>query len=215
MLVIPNIRQLSSENLSEAGKCLAQLEAHPIGCVNWPESFPYCPRAEFHMAHNGKELFLQFTVEEACTMALVDHDNGEVWTDSCVEFFLALDDTGYYNFEFSCIGKALLGFRKERPNAVHAQPEIMSSIKRMPTLGTTPFKERQLQEAWSLTVAIPVSALFRHRVENWQDIAPRINVYKCGDNLSQPHYVSWMPIDTPKPDFHVARCFTAVQVEAL
>ena len=30
----------------------------------------------------------------------------------------------------------------------------------------------------------------------------RANFYKCGDMLSVPHYVTWNPVGTPKPDYH-------------
>ena len=30
----------------------------------------------------------------------------------------------------------------------------------------------------------------------------RANFYKCGDKLQQMHFLSWNPIDVPKPDFH-------------
>ncbi|MDE6137165.1 MAG: hypothetical protein K2F97_06800, partial [Muribaculaceae bacterium] len=30
----------------------------------------------------------------------------------------------------------------------------------------------------------------------------RGNFYKCASATSQPHYLSWNPIDTPEPDFH-------------
>lgn len=212
MLVIPEIRQLTSENLAEAGKLLKQTELHPIGCVNWPDSYPERPQVGFRMAHNGmEELFIHFTVNEESTLALVTEDNGEVWTDSCVEFFLALDDSGYYNFEFSCIGKALLGFRKDRLQAKHATAAIMASIKRLSTLGTANFKEKKLGENWELTVVIPASALFRHNIKTWKGQTAKINLYKCGDHLTKPHYLSWQPINTPEPNFHVPACFTAVK----
>lgn len=76
-----------------------------------------------------------FKVDETSTMALTREDNEQVCNDSCVEFFLAVDDSGYYNFEFTCIGKTLLGFRKERPAAVHAPEDIMASILRYSSLG--------------------------------------------------------------------------------
>ncbi|MDA0991466.1 MAG: carbohydrate-binding family 9-like protein, partial [Verrucomicrobia bacterium] len=31
----------------------------------------------------------------------------------------------------------------------------------------------------------------------------RSNLYKCGDATSHPHWLTWSPIDRPKPDFHV------------
>ena len=211
MFTISRINALNSQNLTEASALLDEVSAQPVACNNWKAGYPYSPEVKFRMAHNGPELFIKFTVTEECTMARVTEDNGEVWTDSCVEFFLALDDTGYYNFEFTCIGKALLGFRKERPAAVHATPEIMASIKRFPTLGTQNFDEKKGKNHWELTVAIPATALFRHSGDKWTGLEATANVYKCGDNLSQPHFLSWQPIDTPQPDFHVARCFTAVK----
>lgn len=211
MLQISEIPQLDSADLQTASLLLDKAELNTISCNNWSKDFPYQPQAGFRMAHNGSELFIRFTVREDCTMAKITTDNGEVWTDSCVEFFLALDDSGYYNFEFTCIGKALLGFRKERPNAVHAPAHIMNTIKRYSTLGNDNFDEKQISIPWELTVAIPASALFRHRLESWQALTARANVYKCGDHLSKPHYLSWQPIDTENPDFHVARCFQPIR----
>lgn len=211
MFTVPRISTLNADKLQEAAEILKQTPANLITCNNWKEKFPYTPEVSMQLAHNQQELFLHFKVQEECTMAKVREDNGEVWTDSCVEFFLALDDSGYYNFEFTCIGKALLGFRKERPAAVHASPAIMSSIRRYPTLGTGNFEEKKLTGSWQLTVAIPATALFRHQLNTWEGVKARVNAYKCGDHLSQPHYLSWFPIDTPTPDFHVARCFSEIQ----
>ena len=211
MFIIPEIPQLTSSNLEEATKLLSAIAPQQVACINWPKSFPEKPAVSFRMAHNGgDELFIRFTVTEETTLALVKEDNGEVWTDSCVEFFLALDDSGYYNFEFTCIGKALLGFRKERPNPTHATPEIMESIKRFSTLGTANFEEKALNGSWELTVAIPTSALFKHKVEKWKGLTAEANIYKCADNLSKPHFVSWQAIDTDEPNFHVPPCFTKV-----
>lgn len=211
MHTVKFIPGLSEKNLAEAA---AQLETEPvqnIACNNWAQDYPYSPRVTFRIAHNNKAIFIRFDVTEDCTMARVTEDNGEVWTDSCVEFFLALDDSGYYNFEFTCIGKALAGFRKERPHPVHGSPEIMQSIKRLSSLGTGNFEEKKGPVNWTLTVAIPVSALFKHQITQLSGLEAKANVYKCGDNLSKPHFLSWQPILTPAPDFHVPRFFTDIQ----
>ncbi len=84
----------------------------------------------------------------------------------------------------------------------------MQTIKRFSTLGNSNFEEKSLKEPWELTVAIPTSALFRHQVQQWKGLAIKANLYKCGDHLSTPHFLSWVPIDTAGPDFHVPRCFT-------
>ena len=210
---IPYLPFLDSNDLRQAGEQLNKIDFHRIGQNNWPEQFPYTPYAAFTMAHNGEMLFIRFKVDETSTMALTREDNEQVCNDSCVEFFLAVDDSGYYNFEFTCIGKTLLGFRKERPAAVHAPEDIMASILRYPSLGGANFEETRLGHPWELTVGIPASALFRHNIDTWQGLKARINLYKCGDRLSCRHYLSWRPIDSPKPDFHTPRCFVALSDE--
>lgn len=33
------------------------------------------------------------------------------------------------------------------------------------------------------------------------------NFYKCGDELPQPHFISWSPIGHPTPNFHLPAFF--------
>lgn len=189
-----------------------ELEPQPIACCNWPKQFPYTPQVVFRMFHTGSYLMLRFDVEERWTAARVTEDNGEVWTDSCVEFFIAPDDSGYYyNFECTCIGRLLLGFRKERAHATHASPEILASVLRTPSLGPRPFPEHEGDNRWSVVLAIPPQALFMHSLTDWSGVQASVNLYKCGDKLSQPHYLSWKPITAPKPDFHLPGFFEQIK----
>ncbi len=183
-----------------------------IGHVNWPAEFPYAPQVHFFAAHNGAEVLLVFEVQEEGTMALTAEDNGPVWTDSCCEFFIAFDGSGYYNFEFNCIGTALAAFRKEKPNATHGSPELMQSIRRESSLGRQPFAEKQVG-GWRLAIAIPSTAFFKHRFASLDGVEATANFYKCGDNLSKPHFLSWAPVGTPSPNFHVPQFFAPVRFE--
>ena len=180
---------------------------HAISCVNWPEKFPYAPEVHFGIGHTGSEILLRFEVREQATMGLVTVDNGAVWEDSCVEFFLSLDQTGYYNFEFNCIGTKLLGFRKERDKFTHAPADVMHSIETFPNLGRERVQLREGDIRWSLEAVIPASALFRHRIADLSGMTVRANFYKCGDALPTPHFLSWAPIDNPTPNFHLERFF--------
>ena len=111
-------------------------EPLPVACCNWPAEFPYAPEVSFRMFHTGDWLMLRFDVAERYTAALVTEDNGEVWTDSCAEFFIAPDTGMYYNFETTCIGRMLLGARKSRTEAEHASPEAsLSPSARATTAG--------------------------------------------------------------------------------
>lgn len=181
----------------------AGIPAEAVACCNWPEAYPYAPEVAFRMFHTGDRLMVRFDVAERYTAALVTEDNGEVWTDSCVEFFLALDEQGYYNFETTAIGRMLLGYRRSRNEGVeHASAEVLASVRRTPSLPGEPFAEREGDNRWSMTLAIPPEALFRHDLTSWDGAEVRANLYKCGDNLSHPHFLSWRPIRTENPDFH-------------
>ena len=204
---------LDPQDTAAVEAAFASIEPQAIACNNWEAEYPYAPQVAFRMFHTGAWLLLRFDVEERYTAAKVAEDNGRVWTDSCVEFFLELDDRGYYNFETTCIGRMLLGFRKTHADAVHAPAEIMRQIRRTPTLDTEPFAERAGDNRWQMTLAIPPTALFRHELATWDGLRARMNLYKCGDDLSHPHFLSWQPIEASKPTFHLPAFFAAAEFE--
>ena len=70
MLIVPLIADLDSQHLPEGAKLLENLPAQAIGCLNWEKDYPYRPDVHFQMAHNGRELFVRFSVREKAAMAL-------------------------------------------------------------------------------------------------------------------------------------------------
>lgn len=188
---------------SAVEQVLQQLPAHSIACNNWPEaSFPYAPEATFKAFHDGKNLHIEFSVAEDYTRALETRAGHKVCTDSCVEFFLMPDDTFYYNFEWNCIGTLYAACRTGRHDPTPAPDNVLQSIRTVASLGKAPFDERCGHQTWRLSAAIPIEALFRHPIASWHGLHMRANLYKCGDALSHPHYLSFAPIRTPAPDFH-------------
>ncbi len=186
--------------------------SHNIACVNWPDQFPSRPDVRFDIAHTGDKIVLKYFVAEPFTLAKITEDNGRVWTDSCVEFFIAFDDSGYYNLECTCTGRALLGFRKTHDDASHAPQSVLDTIVRRPSLGTALFDERR-DLSWSIEIELPVAAFFRHDITDISGVSARGNFFKCGDNLSVPHFLSWSPISSPKPNFHLPQFFADLQFE--
>ena len=196
-------------DFNSIAKRLESISAEPISCINWKDLHPSAPEVSFKMAHDGANLFLQYFVKEDEILAKTVEDNGPVWTDSCVEFFISFGNSPqYYNLELSCIGTALLGYRENKENAIHAPASVMASIKRCSTLGDKPFDSKKGEFKWSLIVVVPASAFWQSDISSFDEISARTNAYKCGDNLSVPHFLSWMPIGTPAPDFHVPQFFT-------
>lgn len=188
-------------------------EFHKINKLNWKESYPYAPDVKFIIGHNNKEVFLRFFVHEQSVLAKVTENNGEVWTDSCVEFFISFDDTGYYNFEFNCIGTMLLGFRKEKDKCTHAGKEIIDAIERYASLGVIPFQEKHEDTSWELAVKIPIKSFFKHSLTSLSALKAKANFYKCGDNMSVPHFLSWNAIHNPTPNFHLEKYFGDIDFE--
>lgn len=203
------IPKLSTDvsDIAHVAQLLQTLPVHTIDTINWVETHPSKPQVTFAIAHTGSHILLQYRVKENEILAAVTDDNGRVWTDSCVEMFVSFDNAHYYNAEFTCIGKALLGYRRFGEKAQHAPADIMQSITRLPSLGT---ENRELQAGnwdWLLTLVIPQTAFWQSNLQSFSGMQARGNFYKCGDNLSTPHFVSWAAIDTPAPSFHQPKFF--------
>ncbi len=175
---------------------------HELGEVNW-ESHPYKPEVRFNIAWGEREIYLKYYICESHVKAEKSRSNEMVCEDSCVEFFVAPESDGlYYNFEFNPIGTALMGSGHGRHDSSRSDPSLVSSIRRLTTMGREPFSEISGDIEWSLTVAIPLTLFFRHRVESLVGKSFRANFYKCGDNLTTPHYLTWNPVKSEKPDYH-------------
>lgn len=198
---------------SSAERILRGLPARDIACNNWPAAFPYAPQAAFKAFHDGANLYLEFSVAERCVRALETRPGCKVCADSCVEFFLMPGDTLYYNFEWNCIGTLYAACRTGRYDPDPAPPELLRSVRAVSSLGTEPFGERSGDLNWRLSAAIPAAALFRHSIASWRGRRMRANLYKCGDALSLPHYLSYAPVRTAAPDFHRPEFFTDICFE--
>jgi hypothetical protein len=64
-------------------------------------------------------------------------------------------------------------------------------------LGSSPIEKAE-GGAWWLEMEVPFALLGAEGTPN----TLRANLYKCGDLLRTPHYLSWSPIEAAKPDFH-------------
>ena len=188
------------------------VQAETIGTVNWGE-FPYRPEVKFRIAHTGTCILLHYVVNERTSRAAYGDDLGQVWTDSCVEFFSSPADDGYYyNLETNCIGTVLLCCGKNREGREAAPGRVLDSVKRYATLGRQTFDERPVGQ-WELSLVVPSSFWFKHDIKSLSGLEVTANFYKCGDELSTPHFLSWNPITIDRPDFHRPDFFGRVRFE--
>ena len=207
---IKYIKDIEVTNKLAIEDIFSSIEPQQIACNNWANEFPYAPTVSFRMFHTGELLHLRFDVEEEYTMAKVGEDQGRVWTDSCVELFISVGNVGYYNFETNCIGKMLLAYKDQDGVSTSAPIQTMEIIKREPSIGCVPFDEITGDNKWSMTLAIPAKALFSHNLDSWCGVEGSMNLYKCGDDLSKPHFLSWNPIDNATPNFHLPPFFRKI-----
>jgi hypothetical protein len=199
---------LDGVDLESAGNILDEFgQRDTVEKLNWIKEYPYRPITDFTIARSSDGIFIKYSVHGSMLRAIYSNDQDPVHEDSCVEFFCKLPESDYYmNFEFNCIGTCQAAKRKSRKVDVeHFSKTELAKIKRYPSIGHRAFKEMEGMFEWELTVKIPY-ALIGIDPEN---LPKKLlgNFYKCADGTDSPHYVSWSPISTQKPDFHCPEFF--------
>lgn len=191
------------------------VEYHKIETVDWPEVASYLPSVEFAVAHNSTSILIHFKVDELTVRAVAGEDHGHVWEDSCVEFFCVPDSTthNYYNVECNAIGTLHIAGGAGRKGRTYASAEVMDAVDRWSSLGREAFGERPSEGPWEVALVIPVSTFFLDDIKSMDGLTITANFYKCGDALEHPHFVSWAPVDIPKPNFHRPDFFRPVHFE--
>jgi len=202
-LIIPRIDALDS--LSDSDAVIALLDDKgargDISHVDWPEVSSYRPMTSFATAYSQKYLYIDFLVRCNYLRAENYENQSPVSEDSCVEFFVEPHPGGeYWNFEFNCIGTVNASHRMVRPQPTRLNADEIAGIHRYASCGTRPFRELEGLFTWNLLVAIPLT-LMGLDADNMPEKV-RGNFYKCASATSEPHYLSWNPILTEKPDFH-------------
>jgi hypothetical protein len=187
-----------------------------IDQINWSD-FSYQPDVVLYACYTGTRLWLLYQVEGDFFRAKALTDQEAVWEDNCVEFFYAKEDAFekkpsesaeivYRNFEFNAIGTAFsaYGTTAQRDFLSH---EVLGQIARFSTLDLNNLPEEGAPFDWELIVSIPLDLL---------DLKPgssfSANFYKCGDLTKMEHYLSWSPIVSGKPNFHLPQFFGKVKL---
>lgn len=180
------------------------VEYNEISQVNWKE-YPYKPDVKFAIAHDGEHIYLNWQVCENEVKAVCKKDGGEVWKDSCVEFFISFDGHTYYNIESNCMGKLVVATGSGRNKRESIPEELIKEIKRWPSLGDKPVEG--MTGKWELSLIIPNSIFCPNELCPLNFTKATGNFYKCGDGLKQPHFLSWNAIESETPNFHLPEYF--------
>ena len=172
------------------------------------------PRTQAKLMYDDEYIYVLFRVEDEYVRAVAEGRNGNVWQDSCAEFFFTPADdvsAGYFNVEVNCGGTMLFHYQRakstdvtavsdvdcDRIEVYHSQPKIVEPETEEPT-------------TWLIEYRIPVDILEKYKDDASRPaggVSWRANFYKCGDNTSHPHWLTWSKVELPEPDFHQPRFF--------
>jgi len=184
-----------------------------IDQINWPVSFPKYLDVTVRLAHDNNNLYLLYSVIGEVLRIDSSKDFQSVWEDSCVEFFMQKEgDTVYRNFECNAIGVMLAAKRVSREQSERLSNDEMKMIVRNSFI-THRFDDGKEVSDWCMYLEIPKQVLGFSENEMFSGKNIRANFYKCGDKTEEPHFISWSPIKTAEPDFHVPEFFGLLELE--
>jgi hypothetical protein len=184
-----------------------------------PEGSPHHPRTFCKLLYNDTNIYGIFRVEDQYVRAVHTRFQSEVWEDSCVEFFVQPKfGGGYFNFEFNC-GGALLASYVTNPTRVNGvlqefqplTPADDRQIRRFSSLVGLVDPEIPEPVVWLLEFSIPFAVLEKY-AGPIQAVAGQIwraNFYKCGNETSHPHWLSWAPLR--ERNFHDPASFGSIE----
>lgn len=214
MLYVPTIGDLDITNVDNVINALEENGVRrPIDSLGWRDKYPYHPLTTFSMAHSADTLFVDFFVRCNYLRAVNYKPNTPVYEDSCVGLCLQLskDSKSYISLMINCIG-TLSGKIHSTDGTTEVIPEErLSAITCYASCGNRPFRELEGLFTWNILAEIPFKFLGIKSPEF--PIEMKGNFFKCASGTSQPHFLSWMPIDSPSPNFELPDYFGKITLE--
>ena len=185
-----------------------------LSIVNYMGARPeYPPEAKVRLIYDHEFLHVFFTVREKFTRCKERSVNGAVWEDSCVEFFFSPDNNSperYFNLEINCGGVPLMHYNiVPRKEYIEVSPEDLSMIEIYHSLPGVIDPEITVTTGWIVAYSLPLDIIRKYSgiTHPSPGVVWRANFYKAAVNNSNPHYMTWAPVDNPVPDFHLPRFF--------
>ena len=186
----------------------AETLSHYMG--DKPEHFP---STEVKCAYDDSAMYVIFQVKDKYIRAAAKEHQDCVCVDSCVEFFFAPSTDvalGYFNLEMNCGGTMLLHFQTiPRENQLVFSESDLKKINYAHSMPRIVDPELEGPATWTVEYSIPISLLEKYCAVDTPKSGTvwRANFFKCADHTSHPHWLTWSPIDAPKPDFHRPHSF--------
>ncbi len=183
-----------------------------------PEHFP---KVQAKLAYDDKSVYVIFQVDDRYVRAVAKKHQDAVFRDSCVEFFFTPSGNvaqGYFNLEMNCGGTMLFYYqRAPSQSSVPISGADLSRIKVSHSLPKIIDPEIADPTQWTVAYRLPVAMFSKYFSARIQQPAPgitwRANLYKCADDTSHPHWLTWSPVNFAEPDFHRPHSFGSLVFE--
>ncbi len=167
-----------------------------------PENILWLPDAGVRMTqqvcYDEDALYVHQRAVEREIRAEHRDPKASVCEDSCMEFFFCPDSASsrYFNFEWNLNGCVFVGIGKGREDRVRMEmPDAAARFV---------FSSARTADGWEIFYRIPLAFIREYfpACTFTEGTVIRANCYKCGDKTVQPHYLSWNPVTSERPDFH-------------
>jgi hypothetical protein len=176
------------------------------------------PTTQARLVYDAESIHVMFRVEDRYVRAIAEGHGGPVWRDACVEFFFAPSDapmSGYFNLEMNCGGSILFNhqFRPWKEKV----PVPLADIERLEVFHSLPKivdPEITAPIVWTAGYRLPFALVARHcptMKTPTPGVTWRANFYKCAENNSHPHWLTWNKVEFPKPNFHMPEYFGTIE----
>lgn len=173
-----------------------------INNFNWDKT-QTSPHTTAKLLWSEAGIHVRMVTDETPLLARVTEQNGDVYADSCMEFFVQpnINDERYLNFEFNAFGTNYFSVRRSRDDYEFTR------------WGKKDFnvKTKVSEGEWVLMFTVPF-AVIDEIFGSHTDIM-RGNLYKCVEGKEPMHWASYYPIATPAPDFHCSQFFGEFKLE--
>ncbi|MBL4700735.1 MAG: carbohydrate-binding family 9-like protein [Phycisphaeraceae bacterium] len=185
-----------------------------------PRSSSHTPKTSVRVAYDSDALYLKFQVEDQYVCCRHLEHQSQVCEDSCVEAFLKpVANKGYFNFEINVSGVMLVYYVADNtPTPDGFKDHTILSEAQLQQIQILSDHQRAIDPeiseplSWSIICRIPrtvfedyLGPLTLGPDSPWQG-----NFYKCADQSSHPHWMSWNPVGEVL-NFHKPECFGQLQ----
>ena len=166
------------------------------------------PGVQVKLAYDVEVLSVIFRVADRYVCARKKAYQDRVCEDSCVEFFFTPGEErsqGYFNLELNCGGTAYFHHQRGRgSNDIGVDREDFEQIEIAHSMPKIIDPEIVAETPWVVEYRLPFRLLENYAplVYPATGVVWLANFYKCADESSHPHWLTWSQVDLPTPEFH-------------